>query len=274
MLNIEKNTIHIGLEKPLKVLHITDSHIPFCCDTDSEAMHRQRAQRDEPGSVLALQEQMAYGEENCDIIVHTGDLIDFISKPCLEFGREFLKKHDKLLFIAGNHEYSTYEPAVEDMTYRLRSLGLMGGGLGVDMFFNSKIVGGVNFVGIDDSYHQVEDGQLIRLKKEVAKGYPIILFMHAPLYEEALYQKSYEFWNGEIAVVNSDARLHPEVIGDMAEPYPSTTAFYEYVTGEPLIKAVLAGHLHFSFVSQLPGGKIQYVTGLGSEGTAREFTIL
>lgn len=273
MLTIEKNTIRIGLEKPLKVLHITDSHIPFCCDSDPEAMHRQRRERDEEGSVLALKEQMAYGESCCDIIVHTGDLIDFISKPCLEFARDFLK-NDRLLFIAGNHEYSTYEPAMEDMTFRISSLQKMGGGLGVDMFFNSRIVGGVNFVGIDDSYHQVEDGQLIRLKREAAKGYPIILFMHAPLYEEALYRKSYEFWNGEIAVVNSDERLHPEVIGDMAEPYPSTKAFYEYVTGEPLIKAVLAGHLHFSFESLLPGGTPQYVTGLGSEGNARELTIL
>lgn len=273
MLTLTKNTLQIGLEKPLKVLHITDSHIPFCCDSDPEAMHRQRLERDEEGSVLSLREQMAYGEANCDLIVHTGDLIDFISKPCLAFAREFLK-NDRLLFIAGNHEYAKYDHEAEDMTYRLRSLQEMGGGLGVDMFFTSRIVGGVNFVGIDDSYHQVEDGQLIRLKKEVAKGYPIILFMHAPLYEEALYLRSYEFWNGEIAVVNSDSTLHPEVIGDMAEPYPSTKAFYDYVTGEPQIKAVLAGHVHFPFESILPGGTPQFVTGLGSKGHAREITIL
>ena len=38
------------------------------------------------------------------------------------------------------------------------------------MFFNSRIVGGVNLVGIDDAYHQAEESQLLRLKKEVAKG--------------------------------------------------------------------------------------------------------
>ena len=27
MLNILKNTLHIGLEKPIKVLHLTDSHV-------------------------------------------------------------------------------------------------------------------------------------------------------------------------------------------------------------------------------------------------------
>ena len=274
MLNITKNTIEIGLEKPLKILHITDNHIPFCCETDPEGMHRQRAKRDEAGSVRALQEQMEYGEANCDLIVHTGDLIDFISKPCLAFARQFFKDHEKVLFIAGNHEYSKYDYAVEDMDYRIRSLQDMGGGLGVDLFFTSRILGGVNFVGIDDSYHQVEDGQLIRLKKEVAKGYPIILFMHAPMYEEALYKASYEYWKGEIALLASDSDRHPEVIGDMAEPYPSTKAFYDYVCGEPLIRAVLAGHVHFPFESMLPGGKPQFVTGRGSKGEAREITIL
>jgi len=273
MLKITKNTLQIGLEKPLKILHITDNHIPFCCETDPEGMHRQRAQRDEAGSVLALREQMEYGEANCDLIVHTGDLIDFISKPCLAFARQFFREHEKVLFIAGNHEYTKYDYAVEDMDYRIRSLQDMGGGLGVDLFFTSRILGGVNFVGIDDSYHQVEDGQLIRLKKEVAKGYPIILSLHAPLYEEALYRATYEYWN-EVAVVNADSSRHPEVAGDMAEAYPSTRAFYEYVTHEPRIKAILAGHVHFPFESNLPGGKPQFVTGLGSEGHAREITII
>ena len=273
MLSLEKNTIDIGLKKPLKILHITDSHLPFYTDTDREGMIAQGRKRDEKLSVQFLREQMDYGKKNCDIIVHTGDLIDYISKPCLEFAREFLN-NDKLLFIAGNHEYAKYDGQTEDMTYRMSSLQEMGGGLGIDMFFNSRIVGGVNFVGIDDAYHQVETGQLIRLKKEAEKGYPIILFMHAPLYEEELYKKSYEFWNGEICLVNSDSSLHPEVIGDIAEPYSSTKEFYDYVVNEPLIKAVLTGHLHFGFESRLPNGTVQYVTARGDRGNAREILIL
>lgn len=30
MLSIEKTVIEIGLEKPFRVLHITDSHVPLC----------------------------------------------------------------------------------------------------------------------------------------------------------------------------------------------------------------------------------------------------
>lgn len=273
MKKITQTTIHIGLEKPLKILHITDSHLPFYCESDSEAMISQGKKRDEKSSVSNLGELMKYAEKNCDAVIHTGDLIDFISKPCVEFAREFLK-NDKLLFVAGNHEYCRYDGAKEDMEHRRKSLEMMGGELCEGMFCNSHILGGVNFVGIDDSFHQTEDEQLDFLKKEVAKGYPVILFMHAPLYEKELYKKSYEFWNGEICLLGSDTEAHPEVKGDIAEPSASSKAFYEYVTGEPGIKAVLAGHLHFAYESRLHGGAMQYVTNRGDRGYAREITII
>ncbi len=159
------------------------------------------------------------------------------------------------------------------MAYRLQSMEEIGG-YPVNIFFNSHIVGDVNFVGIDDAYHQVEYEQLEMLKTQVEKGYPIILFMHAPLYENELYKKSYKFWNGEICLLGSDITAHPEVKGDIAEPSDALKAFYEYVISEPLIKAVLAGHLHFSFESSLPGGTMQYVTSRGDRGNAREITII
>ena len=36
MLSIEKTVIGIGLEKPFRVLHVTDSHIPLCDGRDDE----------------------------------------------------------------------------------------------------------------------------------------------------------------------------------------------------------------------------------------------
>ena len=273
MINITKNTIEIGLEKSLKILHITDSHLPFYCESDTEAIINQGKKRDEKSSVQNLKELMEYGEKNCDIIVHSGDLIDFISKPCVEFAREFLE-NEKLLFIAGNHEYWRCDGSAEDMAHRMKSIEIMGGELCEGMLYNSHIVGGVNFVGIDESFHQAEYEQLDFLKAEVQKGYPVILFMHAPLYEEELYKKSFGFWNNENYLLGADAALHPEIIGDMTEPTEASKAFYEYVISEYRIKAVLTGHLHFAFESRLPGGTVQYVTDRGDRGNAREITII
>ena len=45
MIEIEKSTVEIGLEKPLKILHITDSHLPFYCEDDTEQIKAMAATR-------------------------------------------------------------------------------------------------------------------------------------------------------------------------------------------------------------------------------------
>ena len=272
MLHIRKNTIKIGVAKPVKIFHMTDSHLPFYCDSDSENMIRQGKKRNMKKSLRNFNRLIRYAEKNCDVIIHTGDLIDYISKPCVEFAKAFLER-ENILLVAGNHEYAKYDGKKEDMDYRLQSMKEIGG-YGVNIFMNSRIVDGVNFVGVDDAYHQVEYEQLDFLKKEVEKGYPVILFLHAPLYEKVLYKKSYDFWNGEICLLGSDTTVHTEVVGDIAEPFASTKSFYEYVINEPRIKAVLAGHLHFWYEGTLPDGKKQYVTNRGDKGNARVITII
>lgn len=273
MIHIEKNTVEIGLAKPLKILHITDSHIPFYCEADTEAIINQAKNRNREESVSNLAQLMQYAEENCDLVVHSGDLIDFISIPCVEFAREYLQ-NEKVLFVAGNHEYWRCDGGIEDMAYRMESIAQSGGPLCEGLLYNAHIIGGVNFVGIDESYHQAEYEQLDFLKEEVKKGYPVVLFMHAPLYEEELYKQSYAFWNNENYVLGCDPAVHPEIIGDQTEPTESTKAFYDYVIGEKQIKAVLTGHLHFAFESRLPGGTIQFVTNRADRGNAREITFL
>ena len=101
----------------------------------------------------------------------------------------------------------------------------MGYGFGVPMFFNSRVVGGVNIVGIDNSYYRFADWQFWRLRREVAKGLPVVLAFHDPLFEPSLY-------------------------------------------------AILTGHLHFHYESMLTDTLLQFVSGGGYEGAAREVTLV
>ncbi len=57
-------------------------------------------------------------------------------------------------------------------------------------------------------------------------------------------------------------------------PDAPTLRMIEYIKNEPLIKAILTGHLHFSFESMLTPTLPQFVTGGGYEGVAREITLL
>ena len=167
-----KNTITVGLERPVKLLHVTDTHIGLADDRDDERKHALAGRFLSTDRETYFQEQVDYASRNCDLLVHTGDLIDFVSHANVDWARRALQ-NDIIFFIAGNHEYSQYVgEAWEDNAYRMNSYMQMGYGLGVPMFFNAREVGGVNIVGIDNSYYRFADWQLWRLKKEAEKGLP------------------------------------------------------------------------------------------------------
>lgn len=273
-----KSTVTIGLEKPVKLLHVTDSHIALADERDDERKHALAKRLGDPDKEKYLKEHIAYAEEHCDLLVHTGDLMDFVSHANVDFARETVK-NEKIFFIAGNHDYSQYVgEAWEDDAYRMNSYMQMGYGLGVPMFFNSRVVGGVNIVGVDNSYYRFADWQLWRLQREVKKGLPVILAFHDPLFEQSLYDHHMRQNPHEptYLVGCDEERLLPynEFRAVQQRPDEPTLRFIDYVKSEPTIKAILTGHLHFNFESNVTATLPQFVTGGAYEGVAREVTIV
>ena len=167
--------------------------------------------------------------------------------------------------------------AWEDKAYRMNSYMAMGYGLGVPMFFNSRTVGDVNIVGIDNSYYLFEEWQIWRLKREIEKGFPVILVFHDPLFEQSIYDYHIALHPAAptYLVGYDEEHLLPynEFRAVQQRPDGPTLKMIEYIKTEPAIKAILTGHLHFSFVSEIREGLTQYVTGGGYEGYCREITV-
>ena len=277
-MKLERSTVAAGLKKPVKILHVTDSHVALADGRDDERKRALANRLGFPDKEKYLYEQIEYAEKNCDLLVHTGDLTDFVSHANTEFARKILQ-NEKIFFIAGNHDYSQYVgEAWEDKAYRMNSYMQMGGGFGVPMFFNSRITGGVNIVGIDDGYYLFEDWQLWRLKREVEKGYPVILAIHDPIFEESLYlYHRLRLPDEPTYLVGCDEEHllpYSEFRAVQQRPDAPTLRMIEYIKSEPAVKAVLAGHLHFNFESELRDGLPQFVTAGGYEGWAREITLI
>ena len=122
-------SLNIGLNRPLRFLHITDSHLTFADERDDMRKRELAATRTrdfhdvmhEPGEALArLEEAITYAREHCDLLVHTGDVIDFVSHPNFELLQHLLHATDTI-FAAGNHEFSIYiGEAKEDDAYKAR----------------------------------------------------------------------------------------------------------------------------------------------------------
>ena len=115
------------------------------------------------------------------------------------------------------------------------------------------------------------------LQKEVEKGLPVILAFHDPLFEQSLYDYHYSVSSEDCTyLVGCDEEhllRYSEFRAVQQRPDAPTLRMIDYIKSEPQIKAILTGHLHFSFESMLTPTLPQFVTGGAYEGIARELTI-
>ena len=274
-------TIHAGADRPFSVLHLSDSHICLADEREDErkrklAVHRA-AVFDEgvPGRTQEyLRAQLAYADERGLPILYTGDFCDFVSACNLEAMRDALFARDCFL-AAGNHEYSLYVgEAFEDEAYKMKSFDRVQSFVPNDLRFASRVMHGVNFVAVDNVYYHFTAAQLEQLKGEVARGLPIVLMMHTPIDTPELRDYvmnklgqpcAYLVGTPDevVSAYSPDRRVQQQTDAP-------TRAFIDYVQSQPLVRAVLAGHLHYDYETRLPGGAMQYVTGGGFRGCARE----
>lgn len=282
-MNIQHRHLHLGLTHPVKLLHISDSHLCLADERDTQrkidlAAARSLAFEGNTNHCLYyLDEAIEYAQKNCDLLVHTGDLMDFVSHKNLEIARErFIKEN--VFMAAGNHEYSKYVgEATEDHAYKMSSYPSVQAAFGNDLLFASREINGLNLVAVDNTYYQFNSLQLALLEKEIEKGMPILMLVHNPFYTEELYD----------TMMNIRKQPCPYVVGCPEEKLSScsqhrfkqqratkeTWAFIQFMKNQPLVKGVLAGHLHFNYQDTLDNGVPQYVVGLGCQGMAYEFLI-
>lgn len=266
---IIETKISVGANAPFSVLHISDTHLTLADEFDNERKHELAQKRSE---IKDFREKEAVIKTASEIskkeglpIFHTGDLIDFVSHANLKAAKKFAEEND-LFLAAGNHEFSQYVgEAEEDADYRNQSLALVQAAFKNDIRFSSRVINGVNFVALDNSYYLIEEKQLECLKDEVEKGLPIVLLLHTPLYEESLYtQHRNKKEHSPVFLMNVPQEkmeyYSPERYKQQRADSATENA-YDYILSEPAIKAILAGHLHYDFESAIDQKLPQFITG-------------
>lgn len=288
-LNVKRVAIKIGAKRPFKVMHVSDTHIVRAEQADGDAKIRLAAAR---------YSQMGYGEHYlCEAIakaradgamlVHTGDMIDFVSKANLNFaGLAF--GTDDWFVSAGNHEYSRFVgEAREDAEYKAGSYANVSSHYPNDLTFASRVVNGVNFVAADDVYYNFTEEQLRLMKQEVAKGLPIVFMCHVPLYVPKHYAHQMQRTGGVCAY---ETGVPDELVktwkGGAVDPSnwhdrrvqqrtdAATAEFIAYLKSQPLVKALLCGHCHEFWTERFSPSAMMYVADATYHGgcTEIEFT--
>ena len=270
--------VKAGATSPFSVLHISDTHLTAAYG--GESTNRQRLARHRTVTFggrqeEALRDSIAWARENADFILHTGDLVDFQSEANYDLSRAaFFRpgeggapdKPGLNAFAVGNHEYSPEmwlgaEKCTCDAAWRAKCAPSAAAGLGRDdLPFGTTVVNGVNFVTMDDVYGTVSADQVARFKAEAAKGLPIVLCMHVPFFTESIWIAHEVYWRRRGKPFTTSAF---PANGDLKRQQDDavTQDFIAYLKGEPLLKAILAGHLHIGVQDRFSPTAMEYVVG-------------
>jgi predicted MPP superfamily phosphohydrolase len=266
-MRIIQNELCDGAERPFTVLQMTDTHLTCTDEQDSEA--RRQLACDRRRMCPHAEEELAFVRDfvakTGATLVHTGDLVDFLTPENLRVAEQFAKDTG-LCMIAGNHEIHRCPNNVfceRDFTEDLRCQKDILDGVQThfdnDIRFFCRTICGVNLVGIYDGDYQISAEQLAALREIVAQGRPILLFMHIPLFCE------------ELLSLRRDCMLATPQ--DIVDTYPLfrqfeqradevTRAAWAYIMEQELIKCVISGHVHADFETVDPSSKKQLITGL------------
>ena len=289
---IKKLTINVGATAPFKVLHISDTHLTRVDARDNERKHTVAAKRSKafPDAEKYFDAAIRYARENDLLLMHTGDLQDFVSEANLDYIAAHLNA-EQWYTAAGNHEFSQYVgEARENAEYKAQSYDKVQAVFPNDLTVASRIINGVNFVAIDNVYYYVTAEQHHAVKREFEKGLPVVLMCHIPFYTPEHCLDTLKRQKGRIsymvatpAQVITDYRSNPD--NPVSEVYrnkavsptsvsPATQEFYNWLKEQSQLKAIICGHMHEFFEEQFSPTAVQYTVGANYFGFAQEIEFI
>lgn len=262
-LKVERSVINIGIEKPIRFLHISDAHI----DIDKEKGIFENVEKFEAA--------LSYAEEKDLFILSTGDNFNYATKDNIDYKKEKVSE-ERNIFIPGNHDFCL-RPETTAEGEPIDSYKLWQSQYKYNIYFDSVVIGGVNFVLMQNSYYEITPEQIDMLKKEAGKGYPIILCMHIPLFMKEKADEMMSTWAPCAYMIDPPEEYYTKYYDhyrrDQA-PTEQTKKVVEYIKNETAIKAIIAGHIHESFDGFADCGVRQICTAPVHDGVVREIEII
>lgn len=249
-LKVKETVIKIGLNKPVKIARITDSHLAYVNGADNAIAREQASIRYQyyVDADKKLSRCVNYAKASgVDLVAFTGDIWDFFSMGNLYKFSQATKVLDDFLFSIGNHEdirkVGGNLSTGDDFTLLRNTISQYVKG---DLSFDTRDLGEVTVVSMDNSRYTFDANQVEKMKAEIAKGKPILIMMHVPLYTDELF---------EVAKENNDTG---SIMGKTMTG--ATKEMVELINDNPdIIKGIFAGHLHYDHTSETTGGITQHL---------------
>ena len=280
VLKVKPLEIDLGIGKAFKAFHFSDTHLNFFDAVDFAAVDEKKQTHFQsrwcrfPQALESFYASLDYARSRNLPMLHTGDLVDFVTDGNDRVLRHNVKGLD-WHYAIGNHEYQSRAPEhyVSDEAGMRAHLQQF---FGNDLTVASRVIGGANFVAFDNARLQVREETVERVKAEFAKGLPVVLMCHIPpMYTLKFRQNSVKakriisIGQGADPATYRDSPLP----GDPAARHDERTrAFYAWLRTRRDLKAILCGHTHYAEVDDFSETAKMYVAGGNYEGRAYEIT--
>ena len=278
VLKVEPIEIDVGLGKAFKAFHFSDTHLNFFdavdfCQVDRpkrDHFHRRWVRF--PQAVQSFYASLDYARKRNLPLLHTGDLVDYLTDGNVRFLEHNLAGLD-LHYAIGNHEYQTrspehYDPDPEKPRKRLQ------GFFKDDLTVSSRVMGGINFVTFDNARFNLRDETIQGVKAEFERPYPIVLMCHVPPFytakflDNAVDSKKSILRGQGVSEEELKAVKRPKNVWDSYDR--KTREFYTWIQTKSQLKAILCGHTHVAEIDGFSETAQMYVAGGNYGGYAYE----
>lgn len=263
----ERVTVTIpGLSRPHTFLHISDTHVAYAYDYDSEnakAMAEKQSNAWNQCGIFpidAFANVLAYADETKpDAILMAGDIVDYYTESNVKYLGEMLSAcKTECLYVPGNHEYAG-NAAFDDMRATLSPMMQ-----GTPDFWVRDYEDFV-VVGVCDGTYRFTWAQVEKLKAVIAQGKPILMMLHLPIRSEVLTPYCEKSWWGCDVTIG----------GSFHGTDDATEEFLSLVKSEDShIAAIFAGHLHYDHAGEFAPGRMQYVSAPAFTRFVREVSVI
>ncbi len=208
--------------------------------------------------------------KNVHFLALVGDIVSFPSEAGVEYVKRRLDESGlNWMYISGNHDWHYEGLPGTEMALRAEWTKKRLAPLyqGADPMMASRVVKGVRFVFIDNSLYEILPKQLAFWKSEAAKGEPVALMMHIPLYMPGYGPLeagcAHPQWG---AKVDPHWKIERRPQGPESGHSKTTFAFREAVFSTPNLLGVFVGHEHRQMIA-FDRGHVQCVTAANADGS-------
>lgn len=291
----EKEVVIPEVECDYEIWFLSDSHIIIQDPADTGEVQAYGAERikafvnaggKDPVQVFTEFVELA-NEQKPDMILLGGDILDFPSAANVSFLKKELQKLTvPYVYVMGNHDWTfPWEYMTPEGTAKYRSLyeellygnfvqedkeehGQKRNALDIQVNSYSSVIELEDLVilAVDDSSNQVAAEAVENIEYACAKNKPVILLQHVPFSTEKLIEEAKLHWKNPVT-------LGMQIHGGIA-PNDVSADLYERVHDDDSpIRAVLSGHVHFSYEEQIAAQTVEIISDAAFKGKAVKLKI-